>query len=163
MLSLSLVEENKSSIRACGAIPPLVALLLNGSSKGKKDPLLILYKLCSIKCSKERSVIAVTVTPLVALVAEQTTSIAEKAMVVLNSLAEIDEEKEAIVEEGGIEALVAAVEDGSVKGKEFDVLTLLQLYARRMRNRSLLVREGGIPPLVVISQFGNFRAKHKVS
>ncbi|WJX19493.1 hypothetical protein P8452_09181 [Trifolium repens] len=57
----------------------------------------------------------------------------EKAMVVLNSLAGIEEGKEAIVEEGGIAALVEAIEDG----------------------------EGAIPPFVALSQNGTLRAKHK--
>ena len=103
------------------------------------------------------------VKPLVELVAEQGNGMAEKAMVVLNSLAGIQEGKDAIVEEGGIAALVEAIEDGSVKGKEFAVLTLLQLCVDSIRNRGFLVREGGIPPLVALSQTGSVRAKHKVS
>ncbi|KAL5573225.1 hypothetical protein UlMin_022822 [Ulmus minor] len=122
LLTLALVEENKSSIGACGAIPPLVSLLINGSMRGKKDALTTLYKLFS----------AGAVKPLVVLVAEQGTGLAEKAMV-----------------------------DGSVKGKEFAVLTLWQLCADCVRNRGLLVREGGIPPLVALSQTGTTRAKHK--
>ncbi|TYK31429.1 tetraspanin-8-like [Cucumis melo var. makuwa] len=59
------------------------------------------------------------------------TGLAEKAMVVLSSLARIQEGKNAIVEEGGIVALVEAIEDGSVKGKEFAMLTLLQLCVER--------------------------------
>ncbi|KAF7840539.1 U-box domain-containing protein 4 [Senna tora] len=161
LLSLALVEENKSSIGASGAIPPLVSLLLTGSSRGKKDALTTLYKLCSIKPNKERAVSAGAVKPLVEMVAEQGTGMAEKAMVILNSLSGIQEGKEAIVEEGGIAALVEAIEDGSVKGKEFAVLTLLQLCADNVRNRGLLVREGGIPPLVALSQTGSVRAKHK--
>ncbi|EEF34143.1 U-box domain-containing protein 4 [Ricinus communis] len=161
LLSLALVEENKSSIGACGAIPPLVSLLISGSSRGKKDALTTLYKLCSIKQNKERAVSAGAVKPLVGMVAEQGTGMAEKAMVVLSSLAAIEEGREAIVEEGGIAALVEAIEDGSVKGKEFAVLTLLQLCADSVRNRGLLVREGGIPPLVALSQTGTVRAKHK--
>uniref|UniRef100_A0A9I9ELI2 Uncharacterized protein n=1 Tax=Cucumis melo TaxID=3656 RepID=A0A9I9ELI2_CUCME len=43
----------------------------------------------------------------------------------LSSLAGIQEGKDAIVEEGGIVALVEAIEDESVKGKDFAVLTLL--------------------------------------
>ncbi|KAI4298785.1 hypothetical protein L6164_032303 [Bauhinia variegata] len=161
LLSLALVEENKSSIGASGAIPPLVSLLLNGSNRGKKDALTTLYKLSSIKPNKERAVSAGAVKPLVELVAEQGTGMAEKAMVVLNSLAGIQEGKDAIVEEGGIASLVEAIEDGSVKGKEFAVLTLLQLCSDNLRNRGLLVREGGIPPLVALSQTGSARAKHK--
>jgi hypothetical protein len=99
---------------------------------------------------------------LVELVAEQGNGMMEKAMVVLNSLAGIEEVKEAIVEEGGIAALVEAIEDGSVKGKEFAVLTLLQLCSESVTNGGLLVREGGIPPLVALFQNGTLRAKHKV-
>ena len=163
LLSLALVEENKSSIGACGAIPPLVSLLLNGSNRGKKDALTTMYKLCSIKPNKERAVSAGAVKPLVALVAEQGSGMAEKAMVVLSSLSGVEEGKEAIVEEGGIAVLVEAIEDGTVKGKEFAVVTLLQLCADSVRNRGLLVREGAIPPLVALSQTGSVRAKHKVS
>ncbi|TKY72242.1 U-box domain-containing protein 4 [Spatholobus suberectus] len=161
LLSLALVEENKSSIGASGAIPPLVSLLLSGSNRGKKDALTTLYKLCSVRQNKERAVSAGAVKPLVELVAEQGTGMAEKAMVVLNSLAGIQEGKDAVVEEGGIAALVEAIEDGSVKGREFAVLTLLQLCADSVRNRGFLVREGGIPPLVALSQTGSVRAKHK--
>ncbi|KAL1320374.1 hypothetical protein HN51_065104 [Arachis hypogaea] len=161
LLSLALVEENKSSIGASGAIPPLVSLLMNGSSRGKKDALTTLYKLCSVKQNKERAVSAGAVRPLVELVAEQGSGMAEKAMVVLNSLAAIQEGKDAIVEEGGIAALVEAIEDGSMKGKEFAVLTLLQLCSESAINRAFLVREGAIPPLVALSQSGTARAKHK--
>ncbi|XP_071723849.1 U-box domain-containing protein 4 [Rutidosis leptorrhynchoides] len=168
LLNLALIEENKSSIGACGAIPPLVWLLINGSNRGKKDALTTLYKLCSLKQNKERAVNAGAVKPLVAIVAEHGGGksdngggMAEKAMVVLSSLAGILEGKDAIVEEGGLAALVEAIEDGSVKGKEFAVLTLLQLCSDSVRNRGLLVREGGIPPLVALSQNGSAKAKHK--
>ncbi|KAI3440202.1 uncharacterized protein J3R85_003819 [Psidium guajava] len=161
LLSLALVEENKSSIGACGAIPPLVSLLLSGSNRGKKDALTTLYKLCTIKVNKERAVSAGAVRPLVLMVGEQGTGMAEKAMVVLSSLAGIEEGKEAIVEENGMAALVEVIEDGSVKGKEFAVMTLLQMCGASVRNRGLLVREGGIPPLVALSQNGSVKAKHK--
>ncbi|CBI33305.3 unnamed protein product, partial [Vitis vinifera] len=118
LLNLSLIDDNKISIGACGAIPPLVSLLLNGSNRGKKDALTTLYKLCSMKQNKERAVSA-----------------------------------------GAVKLLVEL--DGSVKGKEFAVLTLLLLCADSVRNRGLLVREGGIPPLVALSQTGTARAKHK--
>ncbi|KAK9133012.1 hypothetical protein Scep_012540 [Stephania cephalantha] len=161
LLSLSLVEENKSTIGVCGAIPPLVSLLMYGSNRGKKDALTTMYKLCSVKQNKERAVSAGAVKPLVGLVSEQGSGLAEKAMVVLSSLAGIREGRSAIVEEGGISVLVEAIEDGSVKGKEFAVFTLLQLCADSVRNRGLLVNEGGIPPLVSLSQSGTARAKHK--
>ncbi|KAF6171067.1 hypothetical protein GIB67_037356 [Kingdonia uniflora] len=104
LLSLSLIEDNKISIGVCGAIPPLVSLILSGSNRGKKDALTTLYKLCSIKVNKERAVSAGAVKPLVALISEQGSGLAEKAMVVLSSLAGIREGKAAIMEEGGIPA-----------------------------------------------------------
>ncbi|KAL0328732.1 UNVERIFIED_CONTAM: U-box domain-containing protein 3 [Sesamum calycinum] len=162
LLSLALIDENKLSIGACGAIPPLVALLINGSTRGKKDALTTLYKLCSVRLNKERAVRGV-VRPLVGLVGEQGTGLAEKAMVVLSSLAGIEMGREAIVKEGGIAALVEAIEDGSDKGKEFAVLTLLQLCGESAGNRGLLVKEGGIPPLVALSQIGTAKAKNKAA
>ncbi|PWA52761.1 Armadillo [Artemisia annua] len=174
LLSLAMVDEYKVSIGACGAISPLVCLLINGSNRGKKDALTTLYKLCSMKANKKRAVTAGVVKPLVELVVaageaaeeEKKTAagMAEKAMVVLSSVAAVEEGKMALVEEGGIPALVEVIEDGvSVKGKEFAVVTLLQLCegVNGMRNRGLLVGEGAIPPLVALSQTGTARAKHK--
>ncbi|MQM21401.1 hypothetical protein Taro_054441 [Colocasia esculenta] len=161
LLNLSMIEDNRATIGACGAIPPLVSLLLHGSSRGKKDALTTLYKLCTTRQNKERAVSAGAVRPLVELVVEHGAGTTEKAMVVLSSLAGIPEGREAMVEEGGLPALVEAIEDGSVKGKEFAVVTLLQLCADSPRNRALLVREGAIPPLVALSQSGSARAKHK--
>ncbi|KVH96734.1 U-box domain-containing protein 4-like [Cynara cardunculus var. scolymus] len=170
LLSLAMIDENKVSIGACGAIPPLVSLLINGSNRGKKDALTTLYKLCSMKANKKRAVTAGVVKPLVELVVaageateeQGAVGMAEKAMVVLSSLAAVEEGRTAIVEEGGIPALVEVIEDGaSVKGKEFAVVTLLQLCEGSARNRGLLVGEGAIPPLVALSQTGTARAKHK--
>ncbi|CAL5345528.1 unnamed protein product [Camellia sinensis] len=159
LLNLSLIDENKISIGACGAIPPLITLLMNGSNRGKKDAMTTLYKLCTVKVNKERAVKAGAVQAVVGLVAAE--QMAEKAMVVMSSLAAVAEGKEAIVEEGGIAALVEVIEDGSPKGKEFAVMTLLQLCGESVRNRGLLVREGGIPPLAALAQTGTAKAKHK--
>lgn len=162
LLNIALIDENiKLSIGACGAIPPLVVLLISGSNRGKKDALTTLYKLCSTRLNKERALSAGVVMPLIGLVGEEGTGLAEKAMVVLNSLAGIELGRQTIVEGGGLAALVEVIEDGSDKGKEFAVLTLLQLCGDSVRNRGLLVREGGIPPLVALSQAGTAKAKHK--
>ncbi|KAK1424383.1 hypothetical protein QVD17_19712 [Tagetes erecta] len=80
--------------------------------------------------NKKRVVCPGVVKPLVELVVaagevnkEQcTVGMAEKAMVVLSSLAAVEEGKVAIVDEGGVQALVEVIEDGaSVKEKEFAV------------------------------------------
>ncbi|XP_010907743.1 U-box domain-containing protein 4 [Elaeis guineensis] len=162
ILRLSMAEENRAGIGASGAIPALVALLRGGTSRGKKDALTALYKLCSgERRNKERAVEAGAAAPLVALVAERGGGTAEKAVVVLGSLAEVAEGREAIVGEGGIVALVEAMEEGSARGKELALAALLQLCSDSARNRNLLLREGVIPPLVALSQSGSARAKRK--
>ncbi|KAI3790699.1 hypothetical protein L2E82_03937 [Cichorium intybus] len=68
----------------------------------------------------------------------------EKAMVVLSSLTAIEEGKTTIVEEGVIAALVEVIGDStSVKGKEFAVVTLIQLCegVNSTRNRALLAEK----------------------
>ncbi|XP_076900861.1 U-box domain-containing protein 13-like [Bidens hawaiensis] len=162
LLTLAMVDEYKVSIGASGAIPPLVSLLINGSNRGKKDALTTLYKLCSMKANKKRAVAAGVVKPLVMAVGEAA-GMAEKAMVVMSSVAAVEEGKAAIVEDGGIPALVEVIEGASVKRKEFAVVTLIQLCegVNCVRNRMLLVGEGVIPPLVALSQTGTARAKHK--
>ncbi|VAH28577.1 unnamed protein product [Triticum turgidum subsp. durum] len=84
-------------------------------------------------------------------------------MVVLASLASIAEGRDAVVEAGGIPALVETIEDGPAREKEFAVVALLQLCSECSSNCALLVREGAIPPLVALSQSGSARAKHKVT
>ncbi|CAL5376092.1 unnamed protein product [Camellia sinensis] len=100
-----------------------------------------LYKLCTVKVNKERAVKGGAVKAVVGLVAVE--QMAENAMVVMSSLAAVAEGKEAIVEEGGIAALVEAVEDGSRKG------------------RRVCLSGKVIPPLAALAQTGTAKAKHK--
>ncbi|KAK8959132.1 hypothetical protein KSP40_PGU020618 [Platanthera guangdongensis] len=139
------------------AIKPLVYALRTGTVSAKQNAACALLNLSTNEDSKitiasaarslpwERAVNAGAVTPLVALVAEGGGGTAEKAMVVLNSLSSIEEGRKAIVDEGGIPALVEAVEAVPARSKDFAVLTLLQLCGNSERNRELLVREGAIP------------------
>lgn len=177
LLSLALFnEEYKASIGASGAIPPLVSLLVNASSvRGKKDALTTLYKLCSIKTNKKRALAAGLVKPLVDLVTkgatkedddDETMGMAEKALVVLNSLAAIEEGREAIVEHGGIKALLLLLVQSSSLLKELVVITLLALLSSHKNDDTRRIAGlmlGAIPALVTLSQSTTTtpRAKHK--
>ncbi|KZV16050.1 U-box domain-containing protein 4-like [Dorcoceras hygrometricum] len=159
LLNLAQSDETKLSIGACGAIPPLVSLLVSGSSRGKKDALATLYKLCSVRLNKQRAVRAGAVR---ALVAEKDRGLAEKIMAVLSSLSGTELGRKAIVEEGGIAALLEAIESGTDKGKEFAVWTLLQLCRDNADNIGFVLREWGIPPpLLTLSLKGTSKAKNK--
>ncbi|GJW28685.1 U-box domain-containing protein 4, partial [Tanacetum coccineum] len=156
-------QEYKASIGASGAIPPLVSLLVNASSvRGKKDALTTLYKLYLIKTNKKRSLATGLVKPLVDLVVKgatkeddnETMGMDEKAMVILNSLAEIEEEKEAIVEQDGIRALLLLLIQPSSSSHMND-------DARRIAGLML----GAIPALETLAQSTTTtpRAKHKAA
>nr|CAD1832494.1 unnamed protein product [Ananas comosus var. bracteatus] len=133
LLSLAMAEEHRAAVGASGAVPALVALMVGGSSRGKKDALTALYKLCALRRNKERAP------------------------------GGDSRGSEAIVAAGGVGALVEAVEDGPARGRELAVHALLQLCADCPQNRALLVREGAIPPLVALSQSAaaSARVKHK--
>ncbi|GJX00843.1 U-box domain-containing protein 4 [Tanacetum coccineum] len=161
--NFSALREYKAFIGASGAIPPLVSLLVNASSvRGKKDALTTLYKLCSIKTNKKRSLATGLVKPLVDLVVKgatkeddnETMGMAEKAMVILNSLAEIEEEREAIVEQDGIRALLLLLIQPSSSSHMND-------DARRIAGLML----GAIPALETLAQSTTTtpRAKHKAA
>lgn len=58
--------------------------------------------------------------------------------------------------------LVEIVEDGTQRQKEMAVSILLQICEESVVYRTMVAREGAIPPLVALSQAGGTsRAKHK--
>ena len=61
-------------------IPPLVSLLLNGSSRGKDDALTMLYKLCSTKLNKDRVFKVRTMKLVVERVTKQGSGMAKKVI-----------------------------------------------------------------------------------
>ncbi|CAA0836525.1 ARM repeat superfamily protein [Striga hermonthica] len=158
--------DNRVLIGESGSIPALIPLLRcpdPETQEHAKDALAALYKLCTAAPNKERAVAAGAVGPLVALVAPEgrREGLAEKAAVVLGSLAGVEAGREAVVRENGIAALVEALEDGGDRVKEFAVSALLQVCSESALNKGLVVAEGGVPPLVALSLTGTTRAKHK--
>eukprot|EP00252_Welwitschia_mirabilis_P012430 TRINITY_DN2748_c0_g2_i1.p1 TRINITY_DN2748_c0_g2~~TRINITY_DN2748_c0_g2_i1.p1 ORF type:complete len:471 (-),score=51.01 TRINITY_DN2748_c0_g2_i1:437-1849(-) len=163
LLNLSLIDDNKFSIGAAGAIPPLVSLLVNGTSRGKKDAATTLYSLSCVHQNKERVIRAGAVRPLVDLMADPSAGMVDKAAVILSNLANVPDGKNAIVHEGGIPVLVEVIEEGSHKGKEYATVALLRICEDSFLYRTLVSREGAIPPLVALSQMGNSRIRKKAA
>ncbi|KAI3862453.1 hypothetical protein MKX03_036021 [Papaver bracteatum] len=69
--------------------------------------------------------------------------------------------KTAVVEEGGIPVLVEIVEVGLQRQKEIASVILLQICEDSMVYRTMVAREGAIPPLIALSQSGTTKAKQK--
>ncbi|KAK6116015.1 hypothetical protein DH2020_008284 [Rehmannia glutinosa] len=143
---LSQVEENKIAIGRSGAIPPLVDLLEGGNFRGKKDACTALYSLCSVKENKMKAVQAGIMKPLVEMMSDLGSNMVDKSAFVLSLLVSVAEARAALVEEGGIPVLVEIVEVGTQRQKEIAVAILLQLCEDCLAYRTMVAREGAIPP-----------------
>lgn len=163
LLRLAQKEEQKVEIGRAGAIPLLVKLLEGGGLRGKKDAATALFTLCSAKENKLRAVKAGVMRVLVELMAELGSSMVDKAAYVVGVVAAVAEGRVALVEEGGIPVLVEIVEVGTQRQKEIAVGVLLQICEESVVYRSMVCREGAIPPLVAFSQLqtNTNRAKQK--
>ncbi|XP_028792416.1 U-box domain-containing protein 4-like [Neltuma alba] len=161
LLRLSHIEQNKVAIGKWGAIPLLVKLLESGSFRGKKDASTALYSLCSVKENKIRAVQAGIMRPLVELMADFGSNMVDKSAYVLSVLVSVPEARTALVEEGGIPVLVEILEVGSQRQKQIAVVILLQLCESNATHRTMVAREGAIPPLVALSQSSATSSKHK--
>ncbi|TKY74980.1 U-box domain-containing protein 4 [Spatholobus suberectus] len=161
LLRLSATEESKAAIGRAGAIPALVKLLEGGGLRGKKDAATALYALCSAKENKVRAVRAGAMRALVELMADLGSSMVDKAAYVVSVVVSMAEARAALVEEGGIAVLVEIVEVGTQRQKEIAVGVLLQICEESVLYRTMVSREGAIPPLVALSQSQSNRAKQK--
>ena len=128
LFSLSVMEENKISIGQSGVIQPLVDLLRDGTPQGKKDDDTALFNISIYHDNKARIVRAEAVKSLVEPM-DPTARMVDKVVAVLSNLSTIPEGRYAIVEEGGIPALVVVVE----------ILALLQLCTNSIRFRAIIL------------------------
>ncbi|XP_040378642.1 U-box domain-containing protein 4-like [Oryza brachyantha] len=158
-----------AAIGRAGAVPVLVSLLESGGARGKKDAATALYALCSGAAAREnraRAVEAGAVRALLELMADPERGMVDKAACVLHALVGGAEGRAAAVAEGGVPVLVEMVESGSPRQKEMATLCLLHVCAEdSSAYRTMVAREGAIPPLVALSQSSarpKLRAKAEV-
>lgn len=165
ILTLSASAINKPIIGASGAIPLLVEVLTSGSIQGKVDAVMALYNLSTYTDNLLPILAASAVPPLIQLLKDckKTSKFSEKLAALLESLLALEEGRTAVVkEEGGILALVEAVEDGSPQSREHAVGALLNLcQANRGEYRQAILKEGVIPGLLELTVQGTSRAQHR--
>ncbi|KAK1679169.1 hypothetical protein QYE76_040017 [Lolium multiflorum] len=151
-----------AAVGRAGAVPLLVNLLEAGGPRGKKDAATALYAICGgARENRLRAVQAGAVRPLLDLMADPESGMVDKAAYVLHSLVGLPEGRAAAVEEGGVPVLVEMVEVGSSRQKEIATLSLLQICDDNAVYRTMVAREGAIPPLVALSQSSSARPKLK--
>ncbi|KAG0456829.1 hypothetical protein HPP92_024617 [Vanilla planifolia] len=93
--------------------------------------------------------------------ADSESGMVDKAAYVLYAVIGVPEGRAAAVEEDAIPVLVEIVEVGTLRQKEISAATLLVICQESVSCRTLVSREGALPPLVALSQSGSSRAKQK--
>lgn len=165
ILTLSASAINKPVIGASGAIPLLVEVLTSGSIQGKVDAVMALYNLSTYTDNLLPILAAGSVPPLIRLLKDckKTSKFSEKLTALLESLLVLEEGRTAIVkEEGGILALVEAVEDGSPQSREHAVGALLNLCQANIGEyRQVILKEGVIPGLLELTVQGTSKAQQR--
>ncbi|VAH44277.1 unnamed protein product [Triticum turgidum subsp. durum] len=175
LLNLSICDENKAIMVEAGAIRPLVRALKSAASPAAREnaacALLRLSQLDGAAAAAVGRAGAIpllvslleagAVRPLLDLMSDPESGMVDKAAYVLHSLVGFAEGRSATVEEGGIPVLVEMVEVGTSRQKEIATLSLLQICDDNAAYRTMVAREGAIPPLVALSQSSSARPKLK--
>ncbi|XP_039126256.1 U-box domain-containing protein 14 [Dioscorea cayenensis subsp. rotundata] len=163
ILTLSASDANKTIIAASGVVPLLVQILISGGIQGKVDAVTALYNLSICKENTFLEISVEAITPLLALLkdSKKYSKFAEKATSLLGILAESEEGRCVIAEsDGAILTLVETVEEGSPFSTEYAVGILLSLCKGcREKYRELILKEGAIPGLLLLTADGTTKAR----
>ncbi|XP_057464694.1 U-box domain-containing protein 3-like [Actinidia eriantha] len=165
ILTLSAAAPNKPMIAASGAAPLLVQILSSGSVQGRVDAVTALHNLSTGSENPNLILDVKAVSPLINLLKEckKYSKFAEKITSLLEILSNTEEGRLVISSsEGGILTLVETVEDGSPVSTEHAVGALLTLcQSCRNKYRELILKEGAIPGLLLLTVEGTTEAQEK--
>ncbi|GLJ16600.1 hypothetical protein SUGI_0284580 [Cryptomeria japonica] len=165
ILTLSASSVNKVIIGASGATPLLVEMLTSGSPQGKVDAVMALYNLSTCQENLLPILASGAIPPLIMLLksCKKSSKLAEKNCALLESFSAFDEGRTAIAkEDGGILALVEAIEEGSLQSREHSVGALLTMcQSSRCKYREAILKEGVIPGLLELTVQGTPKAQQK--
>ncbi|WOK92651.1 hypothetical protein Cni_G01342 [Canna indica] len=165
VLTLSASTPNKPTIATSGAVPLLVQILIAGSIQGRVDAVTALYNLSSCEDSSSFILPLEAVKPLLNLLSDckRYSKFSEKATGLLEILSRTEEGRTLISEfDGGILTLVETVEEGSLLSAEYAVGVLLSLCSNcRDTHRDLILKEGPIPGLMLLTVEGTKKARER--
>lgn len=165
VLTLSASASNRPTISASGAVPLLVQILISGSIQGRVDAVTALYNLSACEETSQFSLSVEATRPLLNLLKDckKFSKFAEKATALLEILSQSEEGKESIlVTDGGILILVETIEEGSLLSAEYAVGILLSLCRScRDKYRDVILREGPVPGLLLLTVDGSEKAQDK--
>ncbi|RRT48689.1 hypothetical protein B296_00020655, partial [Ensete ventricosum] len=165
VLTLSASTPNKPTIATSGAVPLLVEILISGSIQGRVDAVTALYNLSSCEDSSNFILPSEAAKPLLALLKDckRYSKFAEKATGLLEILSKTEDGRNLISEfDGGILSLVETIEEGSLLSAEYAVGVLLSLCSScREKYRELILKEGPIPGLMLLTAEGTKKARER--
>ena len=165
VLTLSASTSNRPAITASGVVPLLVQILISGTIQGRVDAVTALYNLSNCKEVPHLTLSVQATRPLLTLLKDckKYSKLAEKATALLETLSQSEEGIRSISETGnGILTLVETVEDGSSLSTEHAVSILLSLcMSCREKYREIILKEGPIPGLLLLTVDGSEIAQHK--
>lgn len=163
LFSLSVIDENKVTIGASGAIPPLVTLLNEGTQRGKKDAATALFNLCIYQGNKGKAVRAGVIPTLMRLLTEPQGTMVDEALAILAILASHPEGKAAIGAAEAVPVLVDVIGNGSPRNKENAAAVLVHLCSGDQQHLVDAQELGVMGPLLDLAQHGTERGKRKAA
>ncbi|KAI5084323.1 hypothetical protein GOP47_0000492 [Adiantum capillus-veneris] len=161
-LTVSCLDENKPAIGSSGVVSHLVGHLDTGSTQGVKDALTTLFNLSIFAGNHTCLLKDGTIPKLFNLLNLGDVELMEKCITVLYNLMSIEEAHKVIAEtDGYVSTLAEVLDSGSQKEKELIVGIFLALCSNSHDYTQLVLREGVIPSLVMLSVNGSARGKDK--
>lgn len=161
-LTASCLDENKPAIGSSGVVSFLVNHLDTGSPQGVKDALTTLFNLSIFAGNHTFLLKDGTVPKIFHLLSLGDVDLIEKCITILSNLTSLEEAQKAIAEaDSSISALAEILDNGSHKEKELIVGIFLTICTNSHDYTQLVLREGIIPSLVMLTVNGSVRGKDK--
>lgn len=161
-LTASCLDENKPAIGSSGLVSFLVSHLDTGSPQGAKDALTTLYNLSIFTGNHTFLLKDGTIPKIFHLLSLGDADLTEKCITIMYNLTPLEDAQKEIAEaNGSLPALAEILDNGSQKEKELIVGIFLTICTNSHEYTQLVLREGIIPSLVMLSVNGSVRGKDK--
>ncbi|KAH0456059.1 hypothetical protein IEQ34_013966 [Dendrobium chrysotoxum] len=161
LFSLSVIDANKITIGAAGAIPALIDLLCQGSPRGKKDAATAIFNLSIYQGNKVRAVKAGIVIHLLRLLTDPSGGMLDEALAIMAILASHHDGRLAIAEATPIPILVEVMRIGTPRNRENSAAVLYSLCAGDVQQVKIAREVGAEEALKELLETGTDRAKRK--
>jgi hypothetical protein len=160
LVNVSHTDERSAVIAKEGGVGPIIALLRDGDTVASKSAALdIIRNMCNNRNVGEGGPHDLVVKegglkPVIAVLGDSAMPAKEKAnaALVLRLLARRAEHAETMAGAGSVKALIQLIRDGSIEEKREGTTALFNLSIECQPNRTVIIEEGGLAPLIAIAR-----------